>query len=431
MFKFSFTCFLFVMGLFVSAQAPYSCYYGNLHSHTDYSGGVGVPLQAFNYAQNTAHIDVLAVTDHLESIYYSSYEWDSLKISANLATTNGVFVGMAGYEWTSPTYNHVNVFNTTGMTSPLYVNNWSSFLNDLLLQPNAIAQFNHPGLIGSNNWNSFAYVNTQTDSVFRLIEVKKWSDDPYYQMALNNGWHVSPMNNQDNHDWDWGTLDDKRTGIYAENLTYESIIEALYSRRTFSSEDKNASVWMEFNGHSMGRFAETGASSFVRIKLNDADGETWNKVDIVGSNSILVYTNSFSSLSVDTTIIVNTTGLSWIFIRAKQTDGDYLWSAPVFLSQSTPLESINKENNQLNIFPNPALNIVSVLIKNDNSPELYFYLKDITGKTVIYKKFTKAEFQLNILGIEPGVYFVIIETKKSKYNSTLLIINEHQLSESK
>ena len=426
MLKLSLTSFIFAITIYVSAQAPFSCYYGNLHSHTDYSGGVGVPIQAFNYAQNTAHIDVLAVTDHLESIYYSSFEWDSLKISANLATTNGVFVGMPGFEWTSPTINHVNVFNTTGMTSPLNVNNWDAFLLDLLSQPNAIAQFNHPGLIGSNNWNSFTYKNAETDSVFRLIEVKKLSDDPYYQMALNNGWHVSPTNNQDNHDWDWGTLDDKRTGIYAGSLTYSDIIESLLARRTFSTEDKNASVWMEFNGHAMGRFAETDASSAIRIKLNDTDAETWNKVDVVGSNSTLVYTHSFSTSLVDTTIYLNTAGLNWVFIRAKQTDGDYLWSAPVFLSPSSSVENLNKENNQVNIFPNPAQNFISVQLKNDNSPEIYFQLRDITGKTVLSQKFINNEFQLNISGIEAGIYFIFIETRKNKYNSTLMNIKDHQ-----
>lgn len=426
MFKLYITSILLAVTFYVSAQTPYSLFYGNFHSHTDYSGGVGVPLQAYNYAHNTAHIDILAVTDHLENIYYSSYEWDSTKISANLSTSNGTFIGMAGYEWTSPTYNHVNVFNTTGMTSPINVNNWDAFLTDLLSQPNAIAQFNHPGLLGTNNWNSFAYKNAQTDSVFRLIEVKKWSDDSYYQMALNNGWHVSPTNNQDNHDWTWGSLDDKRTGIYLSTLTNNAVIEAFYARRTFSSEDKNASVWMEFNGHYMGQFAATGNNSSIRIKLNDTNGETWNKVDVVGSNSTLVYTHSFSSSAVDTTIHLNTIGLNWVFIRAKQTDGDYLWSAPVFLSPNSSVEIINKENNSINIFPNPAQNYISVQLKNDNSSELNFYLKDITGKTVLSRKFTNTEFQLNVSGIESGIYFVCIETKKGNYHSSLIIADDSQ-----
>jgi hypothetical protein len=422
MFKINIICTLLIISLFVSAQTPYSCFYGNLHSHTDYSGGVGVPVQAFAYAKDSAHIDILAVTDHLESIYYSSYEWDSIKISANISTINGVFIGMAGFEWTSPTYNHVNVFNTSGMTSPLNVNNWDAFLSDLQNQPNAIAQFNHPGLIGTTNWNSFAYKTAAIDSIFRLIEVKKYSDDPYYQMALNAGWHVSATNNQDNHEWNWGTLDDKRTGIWLSALTYNDIIDAFNARRTFSSEDKNASVWMEFNGHDMGKFAETGTSSSIRIKLNDSNGETWNKVDVVGSNSTMVYTNNFTYSAVDTTILVNTTGLNWIFIRAKQTDGDYLWSAPVFLSANSSVETERKANNQINIFPNPAQNFISVQLKNDISSERYYYLKDITGKIVLSGNSSDKNFNIDISETASGIYFVSIETKTAQYNSKLVIL---------
>ena len=426
MLKHYFICTLLAINLYVSAQTNYSCFYGNLHSHTDYSGGVGVPLQAFAYAKNIAQIDFLAVTDHLENIYYSSYEWDSTKISANLSTVNGVFVGMAGFEWTSPSSNHVNVFNTTGMTSPLNVNNWDAFLTDLQNQPNAIAQFNHPGLLGTNNWNSFAYKTASIDSIFRLIEVKKYSDDPFYQMALNEGWHVSATNNQDNHEWNWGNLDDKRTGIWTTNLNNSDIIEAIKARRTFSTEDKNATIWMEFNGHPMGLFAATGTSSSIRIKLNDENGETWDKIDVVGSNNTLVYTHSFSYSAVDTTIYVNTTGLNWVFIRAKQTDGDYLWSAPVFLSLSTSVESINKTNDEINIFPNPARNLVSINFKNDNSSELNLYLKDITGKTILSRKLTNTDSQINVSGIESGVYFVFIETNKCNYKSTLMILKDSQ-----
>lgn len=414
-------CLLILFTLSVSAQFPYSCFYGNLHSHTDYSGGVGIPLQAFAYAQNTAQIDVLAVTDHLESIYYSSYEWDSLLISANLATTNGAFVGMAGFEWTSPTINHVNVFNTTGMTSPLNVNNWDAFLADLQNRPNAIAQFNHPGLLGTNNWNNFAYKTPTIDSIFRLIEVKKWSDDIYYQMALNAGWHVSASNNQDNHEWNWGNMDDTRSGIYASSLSYSGIIEALTSRRTFSTEDKNATVWMEFNEHPMGLFAETGTNSAIRIKLDDSNGETWNKVDVVGSNSTLVYTQNFSYSAVDTTIYVNTTGLNWVFVRAEQADGDYLWSAPVFLSPSSSVENFNKENYQVNIFPNPAHSVVNVHLINDNFSEIYFTLEDISGKIVLSGNSSDEDFKIDISGIELGIYFVSIETKTTQYNSKLVI----------
>ncbi len=406
------------------SQSNYNCYFGNIHSHTDYSGGVGVPLQAYTYANNVSDIGFLAVTDHLESIYYSSYEWDSIKTSANFSTINNLFVGMAGYEWTSPGFNHVNVFNTTGMVSPLNVNNWDAFLADLQNQPNAIAQFNHPGLLGTSNWNNFTYKNATIDSIFRLIEVKKFSDDVYYQMALNNGWHVSPTNNQDNHDWTWGTLDDKRTGIWAETLTYNSVIDALLHRRTFSTEDKNAVIWMECNGHPMGSYAFTGSNSSIRIKLNDTDNETWDQVNVVGSNNSTIYTGSFGQSATDTILHLNTLGLTWIFIRAKQTDGDYLWSAPVFLSPSNSSENANLSEQGLRIFPNPASNILYINLTDATFINSSVQIYDISGKLINSLKINSfsSGISLDLRQLVAGYYLLSVNSSGKKYFHNFVVV---------
>lgn len=415
---------LVICQLSISAQNNLNCYYGNIHSHTDYSGGVGVPLQAFSYAHNVADIDFLAVTDHLESIYYSSYEWDSIRISAGMSTINNSFIGMAGFEWTSPTINHVNVFNTVGMTSPLNVNNWDGFLSDLQNQPNAIAQFNHPGLLGTNNWNSFSYKTPIIDSIFRLIEVKKISDDSYYQMALNNGWHVSPTNNQDNHEWNWGTLDNTRTGIWVESLSYNSIIDGLLKRRTFSTEDKNALVWLECNNVQMGSFANTHTNSSVRIKLQDNDGEFWNQLQIIGSNNTTLFSGSLSQSYLDTILILNTIGINWIFIRAKQTDGDYVWSAPVFLNPSNSSESILLNSEILTIFPNPANDAISLIFNCDYSKEVEIKIFDLTGKLLATKKsFLSSEIlKMDVSFLESGNYYISADTNDKISFSKLVII---------
>jgi hypothetical protein len=405
-----------IFPLFISlasqAQLSTYCYYGNIHSHTDYSGGVGVPLNAFNYANNNSDLDFLAVTDHLESIYYSSFEWDSIKISANEASITNLFIGMAGYEWTSPNYNHVNVFNTSGMVSPLNVNNWDAFLADLSTQPNAIAQFNHPGLIGSNNWNNFTYKSAILDSIFRLIEVKKFSDDVYYQMALNNGWHVSPTNNQDNHEWNWGTMDDKRTGIWTGSLTYNSIIDAILKRRTFSTEDKNARILMEFNGQFMGSFTTNGANSSIRVFLDDENGEFWNEVKIIGTNNTTVYSGSFNQSLLDTVLNINTLGLTWIYIRARQPDGDYIWSAPIYLTPASSSEEKNISEFTLSIFPNPCYDYISLTSGSTSCEKGLITITDIYGKNVFSRNFTSLSLlsKLDISSLQQGMYIISIVT---------------------
>ena len=89
----------------LSAQ-EYHVYFGNLHAHTSISDGKLMPSDAYTYARNTAHLDIEAVTDHVEQI--TADEWKQEKDMADAANEDGKFVALAGYEWGSPTYDHLN-----------------------------------------------------------------------------------------------------------------------------------------------------------------------------------------------------------------------------------------------------------------------------------------------------------------------------------
>lgn len=45
-------------------SGEYEIYFGNLHSHTGFSDGIGVPEHAYDYARYTAELDFLAITEH-------------------------------------------------------------------------------------------------------------------------------------------------------------------------------------------------------------------------------------------------------------------------------------------------------------------------------------------------------------------------------
>jgi hypothetical protein len=54
--------------------------------------------------------------------------------------------------------------------------------------------------------------------------------------------------NQDNHDSDWGTHNDLRSGFYLSALTREGLREAMLARRSFASRDRNASLRLMADG---------------------------------------------------------------------------------------------------------------------------------------------------------------------------------------
>ncbi|HEY3267574.1 MAG TPA: hypothetical protein VGM37_11645 [Armatimonadota bacterium] len=75
-------------------------------------------------------------------------------------------------------------------------------------------------------------------------------NEPYFQVALDNGWHVAPTNSEDNHTDSYGSLRSSDgiltdTGVWAvttKGLTPQraeaSFLAALRSRRIFAAEDK-------------------------------------------------------------------------------------------------------------------------------------------------------------------------------------------------
>jgi hypothetical protein len=422
--SFLFTLILFPFVTF--SQTPYNAYYGNLHSHTDYSGGVENPRYAYIYARDTAFLDFLAVTDHLEGIYYSSYEWDSTKIMADEVTVNGTFVGIAGYEWTSPTYNHCNVYNTPNKVSVNNLSNWSAFVQSVINELPAFAQFNHPGMIGSNDWNSLTYISSLADSVFALLEINNAPEESGYINALDSNWHVSPSNGQDNHNADWGTLDDGRTGIWAEQLTRTDLFNAIKAGRTFATFDKNASVWMDINGTPMGGRIPYNSSVPIHIVLNDADAEVWDHIYLVGAGTQIFLNLSNHTAVLDTVVYINPTVSKWIYLRAEQADGQNIYSAPFyFLGIPVAAGEIKGSDLYLSVYPDPSsgeINISSngALLNKNAMLTVFNRVGSVAAKEEI--RIDKEPFTISFDEIKNGVYYYKLETPDAKYSGKIVII---------
>lgn len=115
------------------SQETYNIYFGQMHSHTNYSDGAGSITDAYEHAtevhETTDTLDFLAVTDHSNSFDSASSdsvtitdgslseEWTEGKAYAEQYTTDE-FVALFGYEMTwSNGLGHINTFNTGGFQS--------------------------------------------------------------------------------------------------------------------------------------------------------------------------------------------------------------------------------------------------------------------------------------------------------------------------
>ena len=109
-----------VLSLLVNITFGQNVYFGNLHSHTSYSDGSGVPQDAYAHARDVAGLDFLAITEHNHArapsriagdhALYNGSSSASLISSAKRFNEDGRFVALYGQEFSSiGSGNHANV----------------------------------------------------------------------------------------------------------------------------------------------------------------------------------------------------------------------------------------------------------------------------------------------------------------------------------
>lgn len=323
--------------------------FGMLHSHSLYSDGRGLPQAAYQWARDEGELDFFALSDHLEILHVPlpPDKWEKTMEFADQFYEPGVYVAMAGFEYSSGIdfeasaqagqfvfSAHNNVFFVDHLF-PMIMMDYHLFYDELRNCQDCLAQFNHPGWDGQTNWDGFEY-QPDLDPQINLIEMSTWDVDawPYLFECLDQGWHVSPTWNQDNHNGEWGTEDDHRTGAWVDELTREGIRDVFENRRSFSTLDKNATIllmaqnecWMgsELTGVSdaefeLSAFDPDANDGFVSIEFYGPGMELFETVDCGDKTDC------------SATIFLNFPQSGYVLGRANQTDGDVLISAPIWL----------------------------------------------------------------------------------------------------
>lgn len=329
--------FLLVLLLVTVFVFAYNFYFANLHAHTSYSDGVGTPLEAFQHARRYVHVQ--AITDHA---YYFEQKLNGLdkllltKEQAMKSTKIGEFVALWGFEWTGGV-GHINVYCTDEWVSRNQLD-----LNGLyrwIVEKRALAQFNHP-IATFGTFNEFEY-DPLVDDFMNLIEVGNGSwrgrtitDEMLsnYQLALKKGWHLGATANQDNHRAEWGSANDTRTVLLAEELSFEAIMEALWSRRVYASEDKNAELIFECNSRPMGSVLLKERSLNFKIVLKDT--EPFDEIRLISKRGVeRVWKVNEKEFQID--LVLEPRQINeWYYVLAVQRDGDRIVSSPIWVKQS-------------------------------------------------------------------------------------------------
>lgn len=299
--------------------------HADLHNHTLFSDGDGDPAAAFASMRSTG-LDVAALTDHavlggalgaLASVCGSGCtsvrgidqrSWQQSAELADGADDPGTFTAIRGFEWSSPTLGHVNVWfgqdwvdpeRTGGLVGiegiPGYLDelgdgatpigepleelvtslpttglSMAGFQAWLRRRPggllgggaDALAGFNHPGR-EPGRFAAFAFDARLRDRLVSL-ELFNRDEDFLYEgtdrgrvspltQCLDAGWRPGLLGVTDEHGTDWGTpLGKGRAGLWVTELSRAGVREAMEARRFFATRERGLRVDATLAGVRMG-----------------------------------------------------------------------------------------------------------------------------------------------------------------------------------
>ena len=369
---------------FTVGESRYQLYFGQLHSHTQYSDGAGSLESALSYVKNlpdSANVQFVAFTDHSNyfdksgaanpegALYdmslatpYSQETWNSYRsaVAAFNEANAGSLVALAGFEMTwSGGPGHINTFNTPGIVSRnnTTLNNKTDYAGmrayyALLSQQegaDSLSQFNHPGNT-FGTFGDFAFWDPVIDSRMYMVEAGNgegqigaggyYPSYEYYTMALDKGWHLAPTNNQDNHKGRWGNANDARDVILTDDFSEEGIYDALRAMRMYATEDKNLEIGYTVNGMLLGSsLTEVPEKLDIHVTVNDPDAsDSVSKVEVIVNSGKTAYTwDDPAVLATGDLSVTLDPDYSYYYIRVTQGDGDLAVTAPVWVGETLKL----------------------------------------------------------------------------------------------
>lgn len=416
---------------FTVGATKYQHYFGQLHSHTQYSDGAGTLTDALRYVENlpaSANVQFVAFTDHsnyfdsssspnVEAALYdaslvkdsdASHSWKTYKdtIAKFNEDNAGSMVAIGGFEMTwSGGPGHINTFNTPGIVSRnnKTLNNKTDDAGmkayyALLSQAEgatSISQFNHPGTT-FGNFKDFNYWDPVIDSRMYMVEVGNgegaigaggyYPSYEQYIMALDKGWHLAPTNNQDNHKGKWGNANDARDVILTDDFSEQGIYEAIRALRMYATEDKNLELTYTVNGLMMGSsITEIPDKLNVEVTVNDPDAsDSIAKVEVVANSGKVAYTwDNAAQLRSGKLSATLDPSYSYYFIRVTQKDGDLAVTSPVWVGESLKLGISNMVCGTATPVTDEELTLTTTFFNSEDSDATIKSLTYSIGGTVI------------------------------------------------
>jgi hypothetical protein len=352
-------------GLFEAASNPMvvapglpRILWADLHGHSHFSDGTGIPEDYFRYARDVAALDVAALTDHdhwgMRPLSTHPAQWEEIGRQVSSFHEPGSFVTLLGYEWTNWIWGHRHVlyFEDKGAVfssvDPQYETPeqlWAA------LRGKPALTFAHHSAGGpiATDWS--IPPDPELEPVTEIVSVhgsSEASDSPlpiyspvagnFVRDALERGHRLGFIGSGDSHDGHPGlshlaSPSGGMAAVLADELTREAVLQAMRERRVYATNGPRIVLRTSLDGHRMG--AEVPAAARHQLRGIVVAEAPLDRVDLVraGGQVRSLPGDGRTFLGLDEEIPALAAG-DWLYVRAVQIDGGAAWSSPFFAEQT-------------------------------------------------------------------------------------------------
>jgi hypothetical protein len=341
----------------VVSPEPQRILWADLHGHTNFSDGTGLPEDYFRYARDVAALDVCALTDHdhwgMVPLSKSPRMWDEIRAQVARFDEPGTFVALLGFEWTNwvSGHRHVVYFGDDPATGSILSSIDREYETPALLwaaldQSAALTIAHHPaGGPVPIDWTiapdpdrepvvEVASVHGSSEAPDAPIPIYAPVDGRFARDALDAGYRLGFVGSGDSHDGHPGLahLASPSGGvaaILADSATRAAVYHALRARRVYATNGPRIVLRTVLDGARMG--STLPAAKEHRLQVVVAATAPLERIDVIQSGGRIDSQRAAGRMfwTLERKLAPTRTG-EYAYVRVVQEDGGAAWSSPFF-----------------------------------------------------------------------------------------------------
>jgi hypothetical protein len=352
-------------GSATTLEAALNFYFGNLHSHSEYSDGTGLPSGDFAFGDTANCMDFLGISEHNHLTAGMSLANYALGRSQAAAATTPSFLAMYGMEWgVISGGGHVIVYGIdklvgweTGnydifVPKSTYIGSTGLFnVINSYSNSNAFATLAHPnntdfsGIMSTyDSASDDAIVGTAVENGPSTSTNITYSNPPtsmaylsYYRNMLARGYHLGPTIDHDNHNVTHGHTATSRTVVLAPALNESSVLSAMREMRFYASQDCEAFVTFKVNNKPLGTTMTAAGAPTISVTTSTTNPVTslkiYSGVAGSGTNATILTSTTTGSITFTHTALANLTS-RYYYIDITESDGKRIVTAPIWYTRN-------------------------------------------------------------------------------------------------